>query len=98
MDGGKLLIQGLGRMTISVELDPEMEARLVNEAQSQGIPLAKAAERLLAQALTQRLAPSGLLTVAEFRAMLAALAEGAENLPALPTETFTRESFYQNQR
>ena len=85
-------------MTIKVELDPEMEARLMHEAQSQGIPLAKAAERLLAQALTQRPAPSGSLTVAEFRAMLAALAEGAESLPDLPTETFTRESFYQDQQ
>lgn len=85
-------------MTISIELDPEMEAWLLAEAQSQGIPVAKAAERLLAQALTQRSGPPGNLTVAEFRAMLAALAEGAENWPDLPTETFTRESFYQDQR
>jgi len=85
-------------MTISLELDPEMEARLKAEAQSQGIPLAKAAERLLAQALTQRSGPPGTLTVVEFRAILAALAEGAENLPDLPTETFTRESFYRDQR
>ena len=85
-------------MTIKVELPPEMEARLIAEAQSQGIPLAKAAERLLTQALAQRSGPSGTLTVHEFRAMLAAMAEGAENLPDLPTETFTRESFYQDQR
>jgi hypothetical protein len=85
-------------MTISVELAPEVEARLKAEAQSQGISLAKAAEQLLAQALTQRPVTPGRLSVAEFHAMLAALAEGAENLPDLPTETFTRESFYRDQR
>lgn len=84
-------------MTIKVELDPELEARLIEEARSQGIPMAKAAERLLAQALAQRSGATGTLTVAEFRAMLGALAEGAENLPDLPTETFTRESFYRDQ-
>lgn len=81
-------------MTIKVELGPDLEARLLEEAKSQGIPMAKAAERLLAQALTQRSGATGTLTVAEFRAMLGALAEGAANLPDLPTETFTRESFY----
>lgn len=85
-------------MTISVELDPEMEARLTAEAQSQGIPLSKAAEQLLAQALIRRPGASGKLTVAEFRSMLAAMAEGAESLPDLQTETFTRESFYRDQR
>jgi hypothetical protein len=85
-------------MTISVELDPEMEARLMAEARSQGITAAKAAERLLSLALTQRTVPPGKLTVGEFRSMLAGLAEGAENLPDLPTEEFTRESFYRDQR
>ena len=84
-------------MTINVKLDPEMEARLMAEAQSQGISLARAAERLLVQALTLRSGPQGRLTVAEFHAMLAGLAEGAEKLPDLPTETFTRESFYRDE-
>lgn len=84
-------------MTVSVELDPEMEARLMAEAKSQGIGLSKAAERLLAQALTQSAGAPGVLSLAEFRAMLAALSEGAENLPELSTETFRRESFYRDQ-
>jgi hypothetical protein len=37
-------------MTIRVELNPEMEARLVAEARSQGMPLEKLAERLLKEA------------------------------------------------
>ena len=81
-------------MIINLELNPDLEALLIAEAQSQGIPLAIAAERLLTLALTQRSGSQGNLTVEEFHAMLAALAEGSENLPDLPTEAFTRESFY----
>jgi hypothetical protein len=35
------------------------------------------------------------LAVEQFHAMLHSLAEGAENLPNLTTESFTRESFYE---
>jgi hypothetical protein len=53
-------------MTIRVELNPEMEARLVAEARSQGVPLEKLAERLLEEALTVSSLPQGVLTVDEF--------------------------------
>jgi hypothetical protein len=36
------------------------------------------------------------LTFEQFHAMLYALAEGAEHLPNLATESFTRESFYED--
>jgi hypothetical protein len=39
---------------------------------------------------------SGKPTLEEFHAMLQALAEGSEKLPDLPTESFTRESFYED--
>jgi len=39
---------------------------------------------------------TGKLTVEEFHAMLKELAEGSESLPNLPTESFTRESFYED--
>ena len=81
-------------MTIQVQLNPEMEARLLSEAQEQGIPLEELAERLLRQALASRSRPRGNLSVEEFHAMLDALAEGSETLPNLKTEGFTRESFY----
>ena len=83
-------------MTIHVELNPEAEARLVAEARSQGVPLEKVAEQLLHEALASRLTPQGNLSVEQFHAMLAALAEGSEKLPTLPTESFTRESFYED--
>jgi hypothetical protein len=86
-------------MTIRVELNPEMEARLVAEARSQGMPLEKLAERLLNEALTASSLPHDVLTVDEFHHMLERMAEGSEklpNLPNLPTASFSRESFYED--
>jgi hypothetical protein len=83
-------------MTIHVELNSETAARLLAEAQAQGISLEKVAERLLHEALASRAVPSGTLTVAEFHAMLQSLRAGSETLPNLPTESFTRESFYED--
>jgi hypothetical protein len=83
-------------MTIQVELNPEVEARLAAEARAQGVPLEKAAENLLQEALASRNSPSGNLTVQEFHIMLDAMAEGSEKLPKLATESFTRESFYED--
>jgi hypothetical protein len=83
-------------MTIRVELTPEIEARLIAEARSQGVPLEELAQRLLKEALTPSSLPNGLLTVDEFHRMLEAMAEGSEKLPNLPTESFSRESFYED--
>jgi hypothetical protein len=82
-------------MTIQVELDAEIEAKLVAEARAQGIPLAKAAERLLQEALASRSVLEGNLSRDEFHAMLKSLAAGSESLPDLPTKSFTRESYYE---
>jgi hypothetical protein len=83
-------------MTIHVELNSEAAARLLAEAQAQGMPLEKLAERLLQEALASRAVLPGTLSVTEFHAMLQALRAGSENLPNLPTESFTRESFYED--
>jgi hypothetical protein len=83
-------------MTIRVELSPESAARLSAEARAQGLPPEKVAERLLQEALASRSKPQERLSVEEFHAMLAALAEGSEKLPSLPTESFSRESFYED--
>ena len=83
-------------MTIKVDLSPETEARLVAQARAQGLPLEQVAERLLNEALTAIPAPTGRLSVEEFHQMLAAISEGSENLPELRTETFSRESFYED--
>ncbi len=83
-------------MTIQVELNPEIEAQLVAEARVRGIPLEKVAERLLQEALASLSVPQGNLTLEAFHTMLNALSAGSEGLPNLPTESFTRESFYED--
>ena len=84
-------------MTIRFDLTPEMEARLVAEARAQGLPLEKMAERLLKEALTDRSFSQGRMSVEDFHRMLGTMTEGSENLPDLPTESFSRESFYEDQ-
>ena len=83
-------------MTIRVDLNPETEARLKAEARAKGLPLEKVAEQLLKEALTGRTSSRGPMTVEEFHRMLDAMAEGSERLPDLPTESFSRESFYED--
>ena len=66
------------------------------QARSQGVPLEQLAERLLQEALTASGLPTGVVTVEEFRDMLHGIAEHSEKLPNLPTESFSRESFYED--
>ncbi len=81
-------------MTIRLELNPELGARLAAQARAQGMPLERAAARILEEAIASRFTASRDLTVGDFHAMLASMAEGSEGLPNLPTDSFTRESFY----
>ena len=81
-------------MTIQVELNPEMEALLVAEAQAQGIALEKYAQRLLQEALDSRTRHRSRASQDEFRSFLDALASKAPNVPQLRAETFAREMIY----
>ncbi len=82
-------------MTIKIELKPELEARLVAGAQARGVPVEKYAESLLRNAMALQSEGNGQLSVEELHTMLAAIAEGSDKLPRLPTTAFTRESFYE---
>jgi len=83
-------------MTIRVELNAESEARLKAEARAKGLPLEKVAEQLLREALAGRTLSRGHMSVEEFHRMLDAMAKGSERLPDLPTESFSRASFYED--
>jgi hypothetical protein len=83
-------------MTIQIELNSEAQAKLAAVAQAQGIPPEKVAQQLLHEALASHSAAQGTLSVEEFRRMLEALAVGSEKLPQLATESFTRQSFYED--
>jgi hypothetical protein len=83
-------------MTIQLRLNSEMEARLIAEARAKGVPPETVAEQLLEQALAARPLSQGHMSVEEFHEMLRGMAQGSERLPDLPTESFTRESFYED--
>lgn len=82
-------------MTINLKLIPELEQRLLAEAQAQGVSVEKVAERLLSDALAQRPESQGNLSQEEFALLLKELSKNSGSLPPLATDSFTRESFYQ---
>jgi hypothetical protein len=81
-------------VTLTIELDPELQATYNAEAQRRGVdPGVVALEVLRAH----RPAPPPTqkkLTVEEFHKMLDELAVGSENLPHLPDSALTREGIY----
>jgi hypothetical protein len=83
-------------MTIHFDLSPDMEARLEAEARAQGLPLEEVAKRLLGEALSDRSPAREQMSVEDFHQMLSGMTEGSERLPDLPTESFSRESFYED--
>jgi hypothetical protein len=83
-------------MTIQLKLNSETEALLIAEARAKGVPPETVAEQLLEEALTARPRPQGRMSIEQFHQMLREMAEGSEKLPNLPTESFTRESFYED--
>ncbi len=83
-------------MTIQVELNPESEARLTAEAHARGVALETYASNLLQEVLLSIGSHRARLTKERFHAMLRVLADGSERLPDIPTESLTRDSFYED--
>jgi predicted DNA-binding protein len=80
-------------MSISIELKPEIEERLEQEAAAKGVSVQSYVEELLEQQVSQtdKISHAG---AEEIDHVLDALAEGSENRPVLPSEAYTRESIY----
>jgi post-segregation antitoxin (ccd killing protein) len=81
-------------MTIQVELTPEMEKQLAEDARAQGMDLEMYAQRLLQEAIASTTKSRFRAGQEEFRAFLDALARQAPNVPHLRSETFSREMIY----
>ena len=79
-------------MRITVELTPEVEARLWARARARGVSLVTYLQTVIEQIAA--LESSGEGSLEEFEAGLDALAEGSEQLPVLPPEAYSRESIY----
>ncbi len=79
---------------LQIELAPDIERRLLAAAQAEGLEPGAYASRLIASTLA--LTSEKHLSRVEFYAVLARLAARGEDLPRLPDEAYTRESFYQD--
>jgi hypothetical protein len=81
-------------VTIQLELNPEMAARLATEAEACGMALEEYAQRLLQEAIDSMPRRRSRASQEEFRCFMDALASKAPNVPELRAETFSREMIY----
>jgi hypothetical protein len=81
-------------VTIKIELNPEVEARLAAEARAHGLALEEFAQRLLQEAIGSMRRRRSRASQQEFRGFLDALASKAPNVSQLRTETFSRGMIY----
>jgi hypothetical protein len=79
-------------MTIVLDLKPEVEERVVAQAQAQGVPLETYLASLIEAQVTPLEPPRPSLE--QFLAELEAIAEGTDDIPVLPPEALTREAIY----
>lgn len=79
-------------MQITVTIPDEFAAL----AQARGISLEAYVQSLVEEAGHKSLSSQQPRTPEQIEAFFEAMAEGSQKLPALPTESFTRESFYQD--
>ena len=80
-------------MSITLELSPELHARLAREAQARGMALETYLRTLIEEVSGPR--PALALDLDEFQAVLDTLAERSANLPPISSEHFRRERIYQ---
>jgi len=80
---------------LQVELAPDIEKRLIEAARAEGIEPAAYASRLISSTIAARTSEKHL-SKEQLDAVLARLASHGDNMPVLPDEAYTRESFYQD--
>jgi hypothetical protein len=84
-------------MTLTLEITPEMERELAREAEIRGIAVPALASGSLEDAVVRRGAPTSTVrSPLQVRAWIDSLAEFSDRIPAMETETFSREMLYQD--
>ena len=82
-------------MSISIELKPEVEELLEQEAAAKGVSVESYVEELIEQQISQPHKTSHTGSE-EIDQVLDSLAEGSDDRPVLQPEAYTRESIYQD--
>lgn len=81
-------------MTVKLELKPDVEAALNDQAKAKGVPLDAYLQNVIEDFARAQAPPK--LDVEAVRAALDKLAEMGKNLPHVPSSAFSRESIYQD--
>ena len=79
-------------MKITVTISDELAAH----AEARGLSIEVYVQSLVQEAERKSLPPHRPSTPEQIEAFFEGMAEGSQKLPLLPTESFTRESFYQD--
>lgn len=79
-------------MSITVQLEPDVEARLLARARAEGMSLDAYVKTVVEQMAAIEGPPE--VSLEDFEAGLDALAEGCEELPVLPPDAYRRENIY----
>lgn len=82
-------------MTISIELKPEVEELLEQEAASRGVSVESYVEELIEQQVSQPHKTSRIGSE-EIDQVLDSLAKSSDDRPVLQPEAYTRESIYKD--
>jgi hypothetical protein len=82
-------------MSISIELKPEVEERLEQEAAARGLSVESYVGELIEHQFS-RPSKTPHAGAEEIDQVLDSLAEGSDDQPAPPPEAYTRESIYQD--
>jgi predicted DNA-binding protein len=82
-------------MSISIELKPEVEELLEQEAAAKGVSVESYVEELIEQQISQPHKTS-YIGSEEIDHLLDSLAEGSDGRPVLQPEAYSRESIYQD--
>jgi hypothetical protein len=89
------LLVGTKAMSISIELKPEIEELLEQEAAAKGVSVEAYVEELIEQQVSQPHKTSHIGSE-EIDQILDSLAEGSEGRPVLQPGSYMRESTYQD--
>jgi macrodomain Ter protein organizer (MatP/YcbG family) len=85
-------------MTLQLELNPEVEARLSGKAARRGMTLQDYVLKVVEQEsqVQDYATGTGRMSREEFQELSRKLSEGSENLPILPPEVNDRASYYED--
>ena len=86
-------------MTITIDLDRDVEDKVEARAAARGVPVKEYVEGLVREAADAtpcvRPGSDSRPSIEEFEADFAAMADGLDDIPPLPPEAFSRQAMYE---